>query len=148
MCIYNSSQYTVRLVMVILCSTGRPSHWAHSSWFLILPCGTYSNVQVASNIIMESVPVHPYLSLSVTLVSCVKDIINAFNHLVAPIFYFTKPNIEAKLQQSMQMGQKCGWKISNFWPNIKQRLGLVWKNKPNTTKAHIYQSNEMYYNTK
>jgi len=30
----------------------------------------------------------------------------------------------------------------------RQPLGLVWKTKPNTTKAHIQQSKQMYYNTK
>jgi len=29
-----------------------------------------------------------------------------------------------------------------------QSLGLVWKTKPNTTKAHIHQSKEIHYKTK
>jgi len=29
-----------------------------------------------------------------------------------------------------------------------QSHGLVWKTEPNTTKAHIHQSKQMYYNTK
>jgi len=41
-------------------------------------------------------------------------------------------------------------KIGHFGNvSSSQSLGLVWKKtKPNTTKAHIHQSKEMYYNRK
>jgi len=40
-------------------------------------------------------------------------------------------------------------KIGHFGDvSPSQSLGLVWKNKPNTTKAHTHQSKQMYYNTK
>jgi len=41
-------------------------------------------------------------------------------------------------------------KIGHFGdvPQACRLLAWYWKTKPNTTKAHIYQSEEMYHNTK
>ena len=37
----------------------------------------------------------------------------------------------------------------SFWTRSpSQSLGLVWKTEPDTTKAHIHQTKEMYYNIK